>query len=109
MERAVEDAPHADLAADRTTVRARVTDALGDEAFVAAVRRRTDGALSSPETSETRFETVTDLPGEPFDQSAVRTELLVFSSTHLYRWVVAGGTVDLTRLPRTPAAAGIDR
>lgn len=93
---------------DEPTIRERVREALGDEPFAAAVVRRTDGIPTDPDASEERYESVDALPDEPFDQSAIRTELLAFSEPRVYRWVAAGGSVERTVLPRTPAAAGGD-
>ena len=95
--------------ADHESVRERVRTALGDEAFVAAFRRRTAGPLSDPVVSRERFETVADLPEAPLDPSPMRTELVVYSESHVYRWVVTGGTVERTRLPRSPAAMARQR
>lgn len=94
-------------AADSTasaSVRDRVQAALAGEEFVAAFRRRTEGSPSTPTVSRKRFDALDRLPDHPFDTTPVRTELVVYSETHVYRWVVTGGTVERTRLPRDPTS-----
>jgi hypothetical protein len=86
------------------TVRDRVLSALSGDQFVAAFRRRTEGSPSDPTVSRTRFGALDRLPDDPFDSTPVRTELVVYSETDVYRWVVTAGTVERTRLPRDPAA-----
>jgi hypothetical protein len=86
-----------------TSIRERVRSALAGDQFVAAFRRRTEGSPSDPAVSRDRFETLDRLPDEPFDTTPVRTELVVYSETHVYRWVVTAGTVERTELPRDPA------
>ncbi|WP_335999142.1 hypothetical protein [Halorientalis halophila] len=101
-------AVEAGLDDDSETIRSRVTAAFEDERFVAARLRRTDGIPSDPETSERRYDSVAALPETDFDQSAIRTELIVFSETRVYQWTAAGGSVSWTVLPRSPDACGDD-
>jgi len=86
------------------SIRDRVRSALAGESFVAAFRRRTEGSPSAPAVSRERFDALDRLPDAPFDTTPVRTELVVHSESHVYRWVVTGGTVERTRLPRDPAS-----
>ncbi|MFB6082769.1 MAG: hypothetical protein ABEJ94_00820 [Halorientalis sp.] len=84
------------------SVRDRVRAALSGDPFVAAFRRRTEGPPSDPAVSRERFDALDRLPDEPFETTPVRTELVVYSETHVYRWVVTGGTVERSELPRDP-------
>ena len=86
------------------SVRERVRSALDGDPFVAAFRRRTEGTPSDPAISRERFDALDRLPDAPFETTPVRTELVVYSETHVYRWVLTGGTVERTRLPRDPAS-----
>ncbi|SDE77367.1 hypothetical protein [Halorientalis regularis] len=87
-----------------STIRDRVASALSGEQFVAAFRRRTEGSPSNPAVTRERFDALDHLPDEAFDTTPVRTELVVYSETHVYRWVMTAGTVERTRLPRDPSA-----
>lgn len=87
-----------------STIRERVASVLSGEQFVAAFRRRTERSPSNPVVSRERFDALDRLPDETFDTTPVRTELVVYSETYVYRWVVTAGTVERTRLPRDPAA-----
>ena len=96
-----EESPRPDTTSG-STIRERVASALSGERFVAAFRRRTDGSPSNPAVSRERFDALGRLPDEAFDTTPVRTELVVYSETHVYRWVMTAGTVERTRLPRDP-------
>ncbi len=87
-----------------STISDRVASTLDGESFVAAFHRRTEGSPSDPAVSRERFDALDRLPDEPFDPRPVRTELVVYSESHVYRWVVTGGTVERIRLPRDPTA-----
>lgn len=87
--------------ADRS-LRRLVTETLGTEQFVAGFHRRTDGTPCHPERSRAQYETIGDLSSDPRDDGAVWEELIVYSSSHVYRWDGAGLDDDPTRLPRSP-------
>lgn len=84
------------------SIRRLVTEALGEEEFVAGFYRRTEGTPCHPETRQERYDTTSDLPAEPRDDEAVWEELVVYSGSRVYRWDGSGFDGEPTRLPRSP-------
>lgn len=84
------------------TVAERVRGAIGDEPLEVAVHRANDGSLASPRERTERYASLADLPDEPLGGWE---ELLVYTETHVYRWIAGGYDVGPTRLPRDPEPA----
>ncbi|MFD1587540.1 hypothetical protein ACFR9U_11135 [Halorientalis brevis] len=84
------------------SVRRLVTDALGNEQFVAGFHRVTEGTPRHPETHRVRYDNLGDLPTAPRDDDPVWEELVVYSTSHVYRWKGSLFDADPTRLPRSP-------
>lgn len=84
------------------TIGQRVLGAIGDERFETAVHRTNDGTLDDFRERTRRYESAAELPEEPLDGWA---ELVVYTETHVYRWVGVGYADGPTRLPREPQDA----
>lgn len=86
-------------AAAEPTIGERVLGAIGAERLEVALHLVNEGSLDDPRERTRRYESVADLPDDPLGGWE---ELVVYTETHVYRWVGVGYDVGPTRLPRDP-------
>lgn len=82
-----------------TTIQQSVTTSVGDERIETIFHHEQCGSLNDPAMVWREYPSVDDLPQTPLDGWE---ELLVFTDTHIYRWVETGVTHGPTILPRDP-------
>jgi hypothetical protein len=82
-------------------LRARIERAIGDETVDVILYHENDGTLTDRDEHWREFGSLADLPDQPLDGWE---ELLVYTSRHVYRWVLTGYANGPTTVPRHPEA-----
>jgi hypothetical protein len=82
-----------------TTMQQSVTTSVGNERVEAVFYHEQQGSLDDSALVWREYTSMDELPQKPLDGWE---ELLVFTDTHVYRWIETGFTHGPTVLPRAP-------